>query len=501
MHPTTDPVSQAIAGFTIIVLFTLLAREAAHRVLIVLIATAFLWLVTYVTPYHVIPFENAWHHIDLNVLLLLAAMMAMIGVLKDTGIFEWMAAKLARATRGRPLAVLSVIVWVTALLSAALDNVTTVIFVTPMAVAIARSLKIPLSALLLPIVMASNVGGASTLIGDPPNIIIASGAGIPFAAFLTNIAAPVLVMVFLVEAMSARFYRSALTQSAVAFVPPPIPPITNPTLLKWCGVVFAAVFAGFLTQRLTHMEPAIAAVIGAAMAMGIQDHLYLRDNKPTHEDRRHGILRVFENDIEWPTLAFFTFLFIVVGAAVETGLIGGVANTLSSFIQSMGSSLGLGDKGTLLLAAIVICWASGVLSALVDNIPFVAVSIPIVHQLAGELKGDPMALWWALALGACLGGNGSTVGASANVTVIGMAEREGEPISFRTFSRFGVPVAALTLLVSTVYLAVFVLVSARTAFLASLGIAIILGAVKLIRRDATHLRGSSGNAGEAVESM
>jgi Na+/H+ antiporter NhaD/arsenite permease-like protein len=190
------------------------------------------------------------------------------------------------------------------------------------------------------------------------------------------------------------------------------------------------------------------------------------------------------DDSDSATLAFFTFLFIVVGAAVETGLIASVAESLSSGIHSLSATLGLGDRGTLLLAAIAICWASGVLSALVDNIPFVAVSIPIVHQLAGELNGDAMALWWALALGACLGGNGSTVGASANVTVIGIAEREGEPIAFRTFARFGVPVAAATLLVATAYLTVFVLVSGRAAFLGSLAVAVILGAVKFMRRHA-----------------
>jgi Na+/H+ antiporter NhaD/arsenite permease-like protein len=482
MEATTDPVSQAIAAATIILLFTLLAREAAHRVLVVLGAVAFLWAVTYLTPYHVIPFEQAWHHIDLNVLLLLAGMMALVGVLKDTGLFEWLAAQLARVTMGKPLTVLAVVVWATAFLSSVLDNVTTVIFVTPMAIAIARSLRLPLATLLMPVILASNVGGTATLIGDPPNIIIASGAGIPFAAFLTNIAGPVLVMVFLVEAMSARRYRTALSASPAGFVPPPLPPLQNPVLLRWTLAIFAAVFAGFLTQRLTHMEPAVPAVIGAALAMAVQDLLYLRTAKPTHEERRHGILQIFERDIEWPTLAFFTFLFIAVGAAVETGLITRVAGALSSTIHGTSNALGLGDDGTMLLAALMICWVSGILSAIIDNIPFVAVSIPIVHQLAAELSGDPMALWWALALGACLGGNGSPVGASANVTVVGLAEREGEPITFGSFLRFGVPVAAATLLVATVYLTAFVLAGARPAFLGSLGVAAILAAARMFRR-------------------
>jgi Na+/H+ antiporter NhaD/arsenite permease-like protein len=246
-------------------------------------------------------------------------------------------------------------------------------------------------------------------------------------------------------------------------------------------VVLAGVFAGFLTQRVTGMPPAVPAVIGAAAAMGIQDFLYLRAHKPSHHERRHGILRVFEHDIEWPTLAFFAFLFIVVGAAVETGLIGRVATALSGWIHSGSATFGLGEKGTLLFAAILICWVSGVLSAFIDNIPFVAVSIPIVHQLAGELPGDTMALWWALALGACLGGNGTAVGASANVTVTGMAEKAGEPISFVSFARLGAPFAALTVLISSLYLAVFVFGGARVAFLVFLLIAAMLGAAKLVR--------------------
>jgi Na+/H+ antiporter NhaD/arsenite permease-like protein len=481
MQATTDVISQSIVGFTIVVLFAALAREAAHRVLIVLVATAVLWTVTYLTPWRIIPFEDAWHHIDLNVLLLLAAMMALVGVLKDTGVFGWAAARIGTATRGRSFAVVSLLVWTTATLSALLDNVTTVIFITPMAIAIARSIGIPLVAVLMPVVMASNIGGTATLIGDPPNIIIASGANIPFAAFLTNIAAPVLVMVFVLDSIARRYYRTVLEIPSRSFAAAEVPPIGNPVLLRFTLGVFAVVLAGFLTQRVTGMPPAVPAVIGAALAMAFQDFLYLRTNRPTPEERRHGILKVFEDDIEWATLAFFAFLFIVVGAAVETGLIGRVANGLSSAITAGSAAFGLGEKGTLLLAALLICWVSGVLSALIDNIPFVAVSIPIVHQLTADLGGDPMTLWWALALGACLGGNASSVGASANVTVTGLAERAGEPISFMTFVKFGAPVAFVTLVIASAYLAVFVLAGSRIAFAGSLALAAILGVAKLLR--------------------
>ncbi len=480
---STDAISQGIVGLAIIGVFVLLTLEAAHRVLVVMIAAAILWFFTYLTPFHLIPFEAAWKHIDVNVLLLLGGMMALVGVLRDTGVFAWGVAKLMRATGGRPYLALTLLIWFTACLSATLDNVTTVIFVTPMAMAMAKQLKIPAAAFLLPVVMASNVGGTATLIGDPPNIMIASGAHIPFGAFLLNITAPVLVMVFTLDWFSARYFATSLGAiHGTANVLPEVPAIDNPKLLRWAAVITGAVFAGFFTQTLTGMPPAVPAVMGAAAVMGVQDYLYLRTNKPTAHERQHGILRIFEHDIEWPTLAFFAFLFIVVGAAVETGLIASVARGLSSVIHAGSATFGLGDAGTLLLAAILICWVSGFLSAFIDNIPYVAVSIPIVHQLTGELHGDTMVLWWALSLGACLGGNGTAVGASANVTVTGIAEKAGELISFRTFAKFGAPFATLTVLISSVYLAVFVFAGARPAYFTFLALAAVIGVIKYLRR-------------------
>jgi Na+/H+ antiporter NhaD/arsenite permease-like protein len=481
LAPTTDAVSQSIVGVTIVLIFALLTIEAAHRVLVVIVAAGALWLVTYLTPYHVLPFDAAWRAIDVNVLLLLAGMMSLVGVIKDTGVFAWGVARLMHLTGGRPYVVLTLLIWLTAVLSAAVDNVTTVIFVTPMAIAIARQSGTPTAAFLLPVVMASNVGGTATLIGDPPNIMIASGAGIHFVAFLLSVAAPVLAMVFIVDLISRRYFRSGYAASgADPHALPTVPPITNPTLLRWVIVIAAAVFAGFATQQWTGMPPAVAAVVGAGAAMAIQDILYLRTRRPTVHERRHGILRIFENDIEWPTLAFFAFLFIVIGAAVETGLIARVASGLAAAIHTGRETFGLGDPGTLLLAAVVICWASATFSAFVDNIPFVAVSIPIVNQLTGELTGDTMVLWWALSLGACLGGNATIVGASANVTVTGLAEREGEGITFRQFARFGVPLTVVTLVVSTVYLATFVFAGARPAYWTMLGLAGGLGVVRVV---------------------
>ena len=483
LAPTTDVISQTIVGLTIVGVFVLLTIEAAHRVLVVIAAAALLWLVTYLTPFHVIPFEAAWRAIDVNVLFLLAAMMALVGVLKDTGVFAWGVARLLQLTGGKPFAVLTLLIWLTAVLSAAVDNVTTVIFVTPMAIAMARQSGLPVPALLMPVVMASNIGGTATLIGDPPNIMIGSGASIPFVAFLLNVAAPVLAMVFLLDFASRRYYRAGLTATLAGRQPLPVaPPISNPRLLRWTTVIGIGVFVGFVTQEWTGMPPAVSALAGAAAAMLVQDILYTRTRPPTPHERRHGILRIFENDIEWPTLAFFTFLFIVVGATVETGLIARVATGLSAAIHAGSETFGLGEAGTLLLAALLICWVSAGLSGFIDNIPFVAVSIPIVHQLSGELPGDTMVLWWALSLGACLGGNATMVGASANVTVTGLAERAGEPIPFRQFAKFGVPIAVLTIFVSNIYLALFAFAGSRPAYATMLGAAAVLGLLRMLRK-------------------
>jgi len=446
---THDPVSQAIVAILLVGVLGILVLEKAHRVLIILSAVALLWLITYLTPYRLISFEAAHRAIDLNVLLLLGAMMAIVGVLKTTGVFEWAVGRLIARSGGDPTLLLTMLIWFTGLLSALCDNVTTVIFVFPMAIAIAQACRLKPAALLLPMVIASNIGGTATLIGDPPNILIGSGAGLSFLDFLENLTVPVLWMMVVCVIFSRRYYRAALREaiSAEAAVVPA--GIENPTLLRWGMVISALVFAGFLTHGVTGMPAAVPAVIGAAMILVVQDLLYSRTHAASAQERVHGILDIIEREIEWPTLAFFAFLFIAVGAAVETGLIDTLARGLGTFIEGARGSLALSERGTLLFAAVLVLWVSGFLSALIDNIPYVAVAIPIIARLTGTLTGDTEVLWWALALGACLGGNGTIIGASANVTVTGLAERAGHHIGFREFARFGTGITALTLLIST----------------------------------------------------
>ena len=225
------------------------------------------------------------------------------------------------------------------------------------------------------------------------------------------------------------------------------------------------------------------ATIGAAAALLLQDVLYLRAHRASDEERRHGILEIIENDIEWPTLVFFALLFIIVGAAVETGLIGSLAEGLASLIFAGRDALGLGDEGTLLFAAMLILLVAGVVSGLVDNIPFVAVSIPIVGEMVATLPGEATVLWWALALGACLGGNLTPIGASANVTTLDLAARQGTRISFREFLAIGVPVTAMTLAVSAGWLALRIHLGDPVAAGSALAVvAVVLLARRLRRR-------------------
>lgn len=485
MHPdavaaTTDPISQGIVAAVLVFLFVLLTLEKAHRVLLALLAVSLLWAVTYLTPCRLITFEGAHAALDLNVLLLLAGMMAVVGVLRSTGVFEWAVSRMLQGRAAHPATVLSALLWVTAITSAFLDNVTTVIFVTPIALGIAGQLGLNPRVLLLPVVMASNIGGAATLIGDPPNIMVGSAAHLTFTDFLARISPPVMVMVVLLDLLARWRHRDELALAAGGGVAADAPAILDPRLLRGMAWISGGILVGFLTHGLTGMPAAVPAVIGAAAALLLQDVLYLRTHQPSHDERRHGILAILEHEIEWPTLVFFALLFITVGAAVDTGLITVLAHALQRGIMEGSAAFGFGTEGTLLFAALLILWVAGLLSALIDNIPFVAVSIPIVADLSGSLGGDTQVLWWALALGACLGGNGTPIGASANVTTLDLAARRGVRISFREFLGTGIPVLLLTLGTATAWLAVDVLSGRVTGTIVSVAVFLLLLGIRLV---------------------
>ena len=479
---TTDPVSQLLVAGLLVALFTVLAVDKAHRVLVVLSLVAVMWAITYLTPYRLLTLEGAVQALDLNVLLLLAAMMALVGVLKSTGVFAWAVDRLVARFGGRPVRAITLLWWFTAIVSAFIDNVTTVIFVTPIVLATIRRLRAPPMLVLLPMIMAANIGGTATLIGDPPNIMIGSAAGLTFLDFLQALAIPVLVMMSGLHWWGARRLRAVMTDAPLTVDAVEDAQITDAGLLRWMGVVSVFVLVGFLTHGATGMPVAVPAVLGATAALLIQDIRYLRTTRPSLEERRHGILHVLEREVEWPTLTFFTFLFILVGAAVATGLIATVAGALEAAIFAGRDTFGLGEAGTLLFAALLVLWVAGMLSALMDNIPFVAVSIPIIGALVLALPGDGRVLWWALSLGACLGGNGSPIGASANVTTIGLAEREGIRIGFGEFVATGARVTVFTLLVSTLFLVGYVFLGpSRVAWT---GVAVLagIGIIAFVRR-------------------
>lgn len=463
---TQDPVSQLIVAAILLAMFVGLVRERAHRVLVALSCVVAIFSISYLTPYRLMTFGGAMTEAeDWNVVFLLAAMMAIVGVLKETNVFPWSVSYAIKLTRGKPNALMAVISHLTGFLSAFADNVTTVLFVTPMASRLAHTLKMNPWAILMPVIMAANIGGTATLIGDPPNIMIGSAARLDFMDFIINLTPPVVVMMIALEWISARYYAADIAAAVpVDYRKLEEVQIRNPELLRWSLIVVAFVFVGFATHGITHMPVAVPAMMGAGIILWLQDHFYLKTHKPTLTEREHGILHVMEREIEWPVLVFFVCLFAVVGAAVSTGLMAQVAEGLRMLLDFIGRAMGLSPQGTLLVAALVILLVSAVASAFLDNIPYTLVAIPVVAKLTevyaamGLSVPDVEVLWWALALGACLGGNGTLTGASANLTVVGIAEKGGDRISFIDFAKFGAVVVAITVGISVVFLCGYVLV-------------------------------------------
>jgi len=482
---TRDVVSQLIVAAILVGVFALLAADRVHRVLVPIGAVALIWLITYFTPFKLISFQAAQQAIDLNVILLLFAMMALVGVLKTTNVFPWAVDRLLERSRGNPSRAARLIIWFTGVLSAVLDNVTTVIFTYPMASEMARRLKINASAFFLPMVMAANIGGTATLIGDPPNVLIGADprTGLSFMDFIYHLTVPCTFMMIVLVWYARRYYPADIGRAVEAdhagAAEPTGARLENVPLLRATCWITALIFAGFMTHTLTHMPVAVPAVIGIAAILFAQDYYYLKAHQPTPEERQHGVLAILEKDIEWPTLAFFIFLFVLVGAAVATGLIESLAHALAWIIRGASTGFGLPPRATLLLAALIVLWVSGFLSAVIDNIPYTAVTIPLVASLLGQLDAGPdgQVLWWALALGACLGGNGTLIGASANVTVTGLAEKDGKRISFNEFTAFGSRVAGLTLVMSSAYLAMWLYIGSTIVNLAGAAVLLVLFAI------------------------
>ena len=374
--------------------------------------------------------EAAVEFIDWNTIGLLAGMMIIVAVLDKTGIFEYLAIKSAKWGKARPRRILILLGAVTAFLSAFLDNVTTVILMVPVTFLIADALGVSPLPFLLAQVMASNVGGAATLIGDPPNILIGSAANLSFADFGVNLAPLVILTLPIVLGFFYLAFRKDLraneqAEAAIRALNPD-EAIRDRVLLRKSLIVLGAVILGFFLHGLLHLEAATIALFGAAALL-----LYAKSNV-------EEILR----EVEWPTLLFFVGLFVLVGGLEATGFVGRIAELLTEATESLS------------LTAVIVLWGSALASGIVDNIPFTATMIPVIEELAqaeGLPETEVRPLWWALAIGADFGGNLTLIGASANVVVAGMSEKAGKKISFLKFLAYGAPVTLISLAIATPY--------------------------------------------------
>jgi Na+/H+ antiporter NhaD/arsenite permease-like protein len=411
-----------IAGAVFLVAYGLIASERFDRTLVALLGGLL------VVVLGVIDQDEAFAAIDFNVIFLLAGMMVLAGGLRVTGFFEYVAGHAIHRSEGRPFRLLIILSLLTAVLAAVLDNVTTVVLLTPVTLSIARTLRVSPFPYLISQIFASNIGGTATLIGDPPNILIGSAAGLDFGDFLVNLAPVVgLITVAFVGIMWLAFGRrmedDANRLDILATVDPAAAIKDRPLMIR-ALVVLGLTLVGFLFHSVLGLEAATIALLGATVLMivGRLDP--------------HDALR----EIEWNTLFFFVGLFMLIEAVVHVGIVGGIAD-------------GLADAagGNLTTATMGILWFSALASAIVDNIPYTATAIPIVERLI-ESGLDGAVLWWALALGACLGGNLTVVGASANIVVANLAARDGHPITFMQFFRFGLGVVFASLVISALYL-------------------------------------------------
>jgi Na+/H+ antiporter NhaD/arsenite permease-like protein len=413
---------ELLAGAIFLGIYALIVTEKIHRTLAALLGASLVIMLKLVDQ------REAFAYVDFNVIFLLAGMMIIANVMAKTGIFQWIAVEAVRRAEGQPYRLLLITSLITAIISAFLDNVTTVVLLTPITFFIAKRLGTSPVPFLISQVIASNIGGTATLIGDPPNIIIGSQMGKDFNDFLLNLApaATVALVVYLVLARwlfrdELRAATSALEPDDIARLVEEERKITNVPLMRISLGVMAFTILGFLFSRTLGLDGATIAMTGAVVLMIVA---------------REDVHEIF-NTVEWPTLFFFIGLFIIVGAVVKTGIISDLATGVLS-----------ATGGRTDLAALAILWMSGLISAIVDNIPYTVTMVPLIQQLGQTVDREP--LIWALALGANLGGNATIVGASANVVVASMSEARGYPITFVQYLRYGVPATLATLVVATI---------------------------------------------------
>jgi Na+/H+ antiporter NhaD/arsenite permease-like protein len=417
--------SQEIIALAIFLLtYGLIISEKIHRTTIAMIGGLLM------VGFGILEQEKAIHYIDFNTIGLLVGMMIIVGITAQTGVFEYIAVWSAQKVKGDPIKILVVLSVFTAVASAFLDNVTTVLLVVPVTLSITYQLKVPPIPYLLSEIFASNIGGTATMIGDPPNIMIGSAVKeLTFLSFINNLTLVNIVILIITILILAFIYKKQLKTTKELqnklLSKDSHQELKDFILLRKCLIVITLTLCGFFLHQFIHIETATIALIGAFILLLLTGDKYL--------------VTAFEK-VEWTTLFFFIGLFVIVGGLVETGLIEALAKKA---ISLTGGEL----KSTIFL----VLWMSAIISAFVDNIPFVATMIPLIKEMGnlGITNLDP--LWWSLALGACLGGNGTLIGASANLVVAGLASKEGHHISFMKFLKVGFPLMIISIIISSIY--------------------------------------------------
>ena len=418
--------STVVAIVIFVAAYALIISEKIHRTIIGICGAMLMILLGIISQ------ETAIHHIDFNTLGLLMGMMVIVNITSETGLFNYLAIWAAKKVKAKPISLLVALSILTAVCSALLDNVTTVLLTVPITFSITKQLNVDVKPFLIAQILASNIGGTATLIGDPPNIMIGSAVGLQFMDFITNLTA-ICILIFIVTiALLIVIYGKKLHTTdelrEKVMQLDEKSQIVEPRLLKKCLFALAITISLFVLHGQLHLDTATAAMTGAGLLLLISF------------PQKEAMIAKVLSKVEWLAIFFFAGLFILVGALVETGVIKMLAEEAIKI-----------TNGDLTATSMLILWMSAYASAFIDNIPFVATLIPLIQDMGqmGMTNLDPV--WWSLALGACLGGNGTLIGASANVVVASMAAQRGKPISFISFMKIALPMMTLSIAISSVY--------------------------------------------------
>ncbi|SDP52822.1 SLC13 family permease [Selenomonas ruminantium] len=415
-----------LAAIIFVFMYMVIVSEKIHRTVAAMLGATSMILLGILSQ------EQALHHVDFNTLGLLVGMMVLVGVTSHTGLFDYVAIKAAKVAKAEPKRILVYLALITAVFSAFLDNVTTVLLMVPVTFSITQKLHLKANPFLLTQIIASNVGGTATLIGDPPNIMIGSAVKeLTFVAFIENLA-PIailnlIIVIFLVEFIYKKGLHTKPELQAELMTMDEHKSLKDRRLLKKSLFVLTLVILGFFTHSFTHIESSMIALTGGFLLLLLAGG-------------SHHLVESAMKSVEWATIFFFIGLFIAVGGLIETGIIGSLA---SQAVELTG--------GDVTATSLLVLWLSALVSSVLDNIPFVATMIPLIQNMGAMGVSNLEPIWWSLALGACLGGNGTLVGASANLIVAGLAAERGVKITFINYFKIGFPIMLLTIVLSTVY--------------------------------------------------